>query len=252
MQRQNEREIMNFQSQLKQVNKELEIASKENSSLKSYIDQLIDENTKLKLDIKNSRVEIEHEPKKTDKSTTDESLKKTFLEAVQKMSEAQYRIKHLEETIEDLTNGKTLAEGEQCTLRYQISDYKSKINEQNATIKDLEKEINGLKNDIREMNEVIKEFKQNPNNENYEELERNLLTTQQTLMALEKDRNEMVQKMVELKCELHQSKDEVTRLTKELVNETEKNVRRNLEKELYTTEYALNKHEEIKSEECKY
>lgn len=250
LKQQREKDRMDFENQLKKLNKELEIVAKENSSLKSYIDELVDENTKLKLDIKNFPLEIK-ESKKTNQST-DESLKNQYLEAIQRFQEDQNKIKHLEENVEDLINGKTLAKGEQCNLRYQISDYKNKLNEQNEVIKALKNEINNLNVTLKENNDLINELRLNPSLHDYEELEKILLSQEQALKISEETVKNLGEQVEELKCKIEQLKEEIMKLTKELAIETEKNVQRNIEKELNDTQKALDKLRENRSEECKY
>lgn len=210
--------------------------------MKSFIDQLIDENTKLKLNIKSSECENEMKLEKSIGNThSEEYLKMQYLEAVQRTRESQKRIKYLEETIQELTNGKTLAEGEQCTLRYQINDCRNKLQEQSENIKDLENDIKKQTKTLKEKDDLIDELRLNPSLKDFEELEK----------LMEKTKNELFQQMGNLKYELEKSREEIMRLTKELAIETEKTVRRNLEKELNETQHALEEHRE-RSDECKY
>lgn len=245
---QSEEERTNFQSQLKNLNKELEIASKETSSLKSYVDQLIDENTKLK-----GLIKTDQENEKLNKSDTcDQTLKKQYLDAIQKFNEAQFKIKSLEENIEDLSNGKTISEGEQCNLRYQIGDQRKKLEEQNEIIKDLKNEVNNLRASLNDQEDLINDLRQNPSLKDYKELEKNFLSNENELKTIKKNMNELMQQIERVKAELDHSREDVIRLTKELAVETEKNVQKNIEKELNETQMALDRLQETKDAECMY
>lgn len=249
LQQQSEKDRINFENQLKKLNKEVEVAAKENSSLKAYNNQLIDENAKLKFEIKNYRQEIEIGTKKLNRSDNTEERKhdqKVILE----FQESQNKIKNLEENIQDLINAKTLAEGEQCNLRYQINDYKNKLYEQNEIIKDLENEINNLNISLKEKNDLINHLRQNKTHKD-EEKEKKLLSNEQALKTLEETKDQLVQQIKKIENELDQSRAEIMKLRKELAIETEKNAQKNLEKELKESQFALDKLQERQSEEGK-
>lgn len=254
LQQQSEKDKFNFENNIKKLNKELEIAANENRNLKAYIDQLIDENAKLNLSMKKIMVENEtNTEKKMNKSDDVEgSLKKQNLEAIQRFHEAQNRIKALEDNIQDLINGKTLAEGEQCNLRYQVTDYKNKLDEQNEIIKDLEDEVLNLNVSLKEKNELINELRKNSTIEDCEKLKEKFSTNEQALQSLEENNKELIQQVENLKYEVDQSREERMKLTKKITIENEKNYQRRLEKELYDTQqHALVKSKEQNSEESK-
>lgn len=249
LQQQTLKDKIAFENQLKKLTKEIEIADREISNLKSYINQLVDENAKLKLNIKNFRTPNE---KSYESINPEESLKKQYKEAIQRIHDLQKTVENLEETIQDLINAKTLAEGEQCNLCYQINDYKNKVEKLNENIQDLESEVQTLKTSVKEKKNLINELRRNPTAEDFEELENKFLYSEQALKLLEDEKNDLFLQIDKLKDELVKSKDEVIRLTKEIALETEKNVRRNLENELNETQNALDKHQENESNDSKY
>lgn len=246
------KEKNDFENQLRQLNKDLEISLKENVNLKSYIDKLVDEIAKLKLEIKNMQKQNETESEKINQTTESNSIsKKQYYDTICKVEEADARIRNLEDVIEELNNAKTLEEGEQCNLRYQLTDYKNKLEEQAKNIDNLESKLDGLNKTVKEKDDLINELKRNMNLEEYKELKQKYLDSENTVRELEKHKNDLIEQVANLREELEKSKEEVLRLTKELANEAEKNVRRNLEKELNETQLALDKGQESKANECK-
>lgn len=250
---QTEKDRINFENELTKYKRELEAVSKENSSLKSYIDQLIDEIAKLKQDAKNSKLIIVNDIETSESSIKkQECVKAQCLETKQKCQETECTIKHLEDIIQDLTNGKTLAEGEQCTLRYEINDHKSKLEAQNQIIKDMETDIEYYINSLKEKDEIINKVKASSTQREFKELESKYLLNEEILKSLENTKNQLLEQVEKLQNQVIQSREEIMRLTKQLATEMEKNVRRNLEKELDDTQNAVEEHLQDRNKESKY
>ncbi|XP_050512952.1 putative autophagy-related protein 11 isoform X2 [Diabrotica virgifera virgifera] len=140
----NEKERNNLENEIKKLTQEIEVSSAELQNLKTFNEKLIDENVKLK-----SRCKEE-----------DNSLKDQYLESIKALHEAQSKITSLQEKIEELTNLKTIAEGESCTYQSKLKEYEQKLEDATKDIEELEMDLENTLKQLKEKEETIKHLKE--------------------------------------------------------------------------------------------
>ncbi|XP_072376275.1 uncharacterized protein [Diabrotica undecimpunctata] len=140
----NEKERNNLENEIKKLTHEIEVSSAELKSLKTFNEALVDENAKLK-----SRCKEE-----------DTSLKDQYLQSIKALHEAQSKITSLQETIEELTNLKTITEGESCTYQSKLKEYELKLEDATKDIEELEIDLESTLKQLKEKEETIKNLKE--------------------------------------------------------------------------------------------
>lgn len=227
----------NFENEMKRLQKELEISSSEIQNLKLYIDQLISENTKLKLDLKKTHEKINISDD-IDKNTSFEGplLKQHYLDVVKSLNDANSKIQILADTVEELNNAKTILEGEKCSYQDQLKDCEGQMEKLCQAIANLEKDIAELTTTIEYKNAIIDKLQQNPPKSELEILQKELSCKNDALKIAEENKQELVELLEKSNSELEESKKQLLQLQRQVAEITEKSVRRNLAKELKDAE----------------
>lgn len=205
--------------------------------MKLHIDQLINENTKLKIDLENAT-------KNTDKHNSncdDPELKKQYLAAVQNLNDARNRMKNLEENLQEMNNIKKAAEEEKLIYQSQLKDCEAQMENVCQALKTLESEISHLSKQVEEKDGLINKLISKQ-----EDQQKEIIYKENSLQILEKNKKELVELLEKTNNELEESKKDVLILQQQLVEASERNVRRNLENELKEAEiiYEQSKREE--------
>ncbi|CAG9817152.1 unnamed protein product [Phaedon cochleariae] len=237
----NEKEKNDYENRLKKMQKELEVCSAEFNNLKKYSEELINDNVRLKEQLtnmisKNETINIE----------PDQELKKHYDETTKKLHHYQEKVKSLEEKIEELANTKTLSEGEKYNYELQITDHRNQLNKAENTIENLNSELQALSQVVKEKENIINHLEQTLMRLDSEAgvLKQKLTTREHAIEMCEKKKTDLEQLLEEVQSELVKTKEQVIDIRKEAIMSAElpevmvveKNIRRNLEKEMLETE----------------
>ncbi|XP_018574443.1 spindle pole body component 110, partial [Anoplophora glabripennis] len=320
-----EKDKHNLENQVKSLQKDLEVSLSEVKNLKQFSDELMRENAKMKLDLKQAQVQLEniesvsHRVCETDtirneyeelkqqlnqvmvhlqkskshkenpeivtnlesdmeefllsldrsdirtvfenrieqwKKSLDviktmlgaeaDQVQAQFKETLQQLQESKHKIKALEDALEDMTNAKTIAEGEKCTYQYQIRDYENQLDHASKTIKYLETEVEDLTNKLRKKQETADQLHRN----NIDKLREELSYKDNVLKICEENKNELSDLLHKTKLQLEEAKKEVLTLQRKLTDMNDKDVRRNLEKELKEAENHLEQSRVEEGNDC--
>lgn len=190
-----EKERTNFKNEINKLKQELEVSSAELMNLKKYTDELINENVRLKSLAKSE----------------DKSLNDHYLQSVEALRDAQEQLRLLQDTVDELTNLKTIAEGERCTFEYETKTYKQQLENCQSYATQLESELEDIMKELKEREELIKNL-------------------QATVINLneEVDVSEEIKNQLESMCKEIKTKEEVIEHLNEVVSSLEeklKNIR---------------------------
>ncbi|XP_056637763.1 putative leucine-rich repeat-containing protein DDB_G0290503 [Diorhabda sublineata] len=141
-----DKERTNLKNEINKLKQELEISSAELKNLKLYADELVNENVQLKSSVKSE----DH-----------------YLQSVEALQNAQEQLRLLQETVDELTNLKTIAEGERCTFEFENKSYKQQLENCRNYVERLETKLEDVvmklkaKDDsIKHLQETVKELKE--------------------------------------------------------------------------------------------
>lgn len=192
-----EKDRNNFENEIKKLHNELSISLNEITNLKQHIQELSNENSKLQ-----SQLNIGFE---------DTSVKKQYLESIQALRDARNEVKRLQETVDELRNLKTIAEGDRCTFEFEAKDAKYKLESVDKYLSKLEKQLDQATEDLQSKDQII-----NTLQKNVADLTKKLNTKS----------SEIVEKECSCKNSLQNNKEPLS----------DKKIRRNLDAELKAVE----------------
>lgn len=172
-------------------------------------------------------------------SETDQVEPAKLRETVQKLQESKSKIKALEDALEDMTNAKTIAEGEKCTYQFQVKDYENQLEHACKTIKYLEIEIDDLKKQLKEKEEIVIQLQHDDMRRELDKLREELSCKENVLKICEENKNELNDLLHKTTSQLEEAKKEVFTLQTKLNDTNDRVVRRKLEKELKEAENNL-------------
>nr|XP_023025665.1 uncharacterized protein PFB0765w-like [Leptinotarsa decemlineata] len=206
-----DKERNDFDNHLKKLQKDLDDSASEIDSLKQYIDKLLNENSRLISQHK------EH----------DENMKA-------EKHDLQNKLKMLEETVEELTNFKTLSDGEKCTYQSQVTNYKNRLEDTEKILESVKIELQEITATLKDKEKLIEDLRHSLKNSETEifELKGQLSSKDAALKLAADTKNELLQLLEHTNLELETAKKNIFNLQNQEADVTEKNVRRNLEREL--------------------
>ncbi|KAG5863202.1 hypothetical protein JTB14_014106 [Gonioctena quinquepunctata] len=212
----NEKERNNFENQVKKLQQELADSSLEIENLKKYADDLVSENKKL-------ITQLEDHNTKMNLNDPDESLKKQYLEAIQKLHEFQKKVKTLEENVEELTRLKTLSDGEKCTYQFQATDYRNQLQSTQTILETMKEELEASKTALKAKEVMIQDFRNISKNLGNEmsTLKRELASKETDLKIAIDTKNELTELLQNANSEIKASRKEVFRMKNQKVEEME-------------------------------